>query len=163
MKLMSRHGRSAPQRGQGRQTWLQLASTSGNRLRSISARGRFPYTPRAISLRHPMVSPFPFLLLRRGWQDRAALDAAWRDPINRLHDAGILRSRTRRGGLRGIGHWDASGVHPARAEPSPQMSHSPYVAEGTTRKVDSRRAPTQTKSDGRRRANAGRGAAEFRC
>lgn len=32
-----------------------------------------------------MASPFPFYLLRRGWQDRAALDAARRDPINR-HD-----------------------------------------------------------------------------
>jgi len=32
-----------------------------------------------------MVSPFLFYLLRRGWQDRAALDAAQRDPINR-HD-----------------------------------------------------------------------------
>lgn len=85
MKLMSRHVRSAPQRGQGRQIWLQLASTSGNRPRSINARGRFPYTPRAISLRHPMVSPFPFYLLRKGWQDRATIDVAWRDPINR-HD-----------------------------------------------------------------------------
>lgn len=32
-----------------------------------------------------MVSPFLFYLLRRGWQDRAALVAARRDPINR-HD-----------------------------------------------------------------------------
>lgn len=32
-----------------------------------------------------MASPFLFYLLKRGWQDRAALDAARRDPINR-HD-----------------------------------------------------------------------------
>lgn len=32
-----------------------------------------------------MVSPFPFYLLRKGWQDRATIDVAWRDPINR-HD-----------------------------------------------------------------------------
>lgn len=85
MKLMSRHGRPAPQRGQGRQIWLQLASTSGNKLRSIRVRGKFPYAPRAISLRHPMASPFLFCLLRRGWQDRTALAVARRDPVNR-HD-----------------------------------------------------------------------------
>lgn len=85
MKLMSRHGRSAPQRGQGRQIWLQLASMSGNMLRSIRTRGKFPYTPRAISLRHPMVSPFLFYLVRRGWQNRVTPDAAQHDPINR-HD-----------------------------------------------------------------------------
>lgn len=82
MKLTSRHGRSAPQQGQGRQIWLQLASTNGNMLRSIRVRGKLPYVPRAISLRHPMVSPFPFYLLRKGWQDRATIDVARRDPIN---------------------------------------------------------------------------------
>lgn len=85
MKLMSRHGRSAPQRGQGRQIWLQLASTNGNKLRSIRARGKYPYAPRTISLRQPIVSPFLFHLLRRGWQDRTALNSAQHDPINR-HD-----------------------------------------------------------------------------
>lgn len=85
MKLMSRHGRPAPQLGHGRQIWLQVASTSGNKLRSIRTRGKLPYVPHAISLRHPMVFPFPFYLLRKGWQDRATIDVARRDPINR-HD-----------------------------------------------------------------------------